>query len=159
MLGRAGVQRITVTLDDELLSALDRLMARSNATNRSEALRELLRLALRSDLPAERDCIGVMSYVIDPSRRNLGQRVPQGRQARHDATVAALAVPLDHDSTIEVAVMRGRIGEVEAYANSLFLERGVRHGSLSLIPVRTEIEVHEHGGAPHAHPHFRVLEG
>lgn len=153
------MQRITVTLDDDLLLALDQLMERSQATNRSEALRELLRHALKTDLPAERDCIGVISYVIDPSRRNLGQRVPQSRQARHDATVAALAVPLDHDSTIEVAVMRGRIGEVEAYANSLFLERGVRHGSLSLIPVRTEIEVHEHGGAPHAHPHFRVLEG
>jgi CopG family nickel-responsive transcriptional regulator len=153
------MQRITVTLDDDLLAALDQLMERSNATNRSEALRELLRHALRADLEAEHDCLGVISYVIDPSRRNLAQRVPQGRQARHDATVAALAVPLDHDSSIEVAVMRGRVGEVEAYANSLFLERGVRHGHVSLIPVKKEIEVHEHGGAPHAHPHFRVLDG
>lgn len=153
------MQRITVTLDDDLLAALDQLMERSNATNRSEALRELLWHALKSDLPAESDCIGVMSYVIEPARRNLGQRVPEGRQARHDATLAALAVPLDHDTTIEVAVMKGQTGDVEAYANSLFLERGVRHGHLALIPVRTEIEVHEHGGAPHAHPHFRVLGG
>lgn len=153
------MQRVTVTLDDDLLSALDRLMARSNATNRSEALRELLRQALRAELPADRDCIGVMSYVIDPSMRGLGQRVPQSRQARHDATLAALAVPLDHDTTVEVAVMKGRVGDVETYANSLFLERGVWHGHLARIPVRTEIEVHEHGGAPHAHEHFRVQNG
>lgn len=153
------MQRITVTLDDDLLAALDRLMERSNATNRSEALRELLRNALRSEVPEERDCIGVMSYVIDPSVRGLGQRVPQSRQARHDTAIAALAVPLDHDTSVEVAVIKGRVGDVEAYANGLFLERGVWHGHLALIPVRTEIEVHDHGGAPHPHVHFRVQNG
>lgn len=153
------MQRITVTLDDDLLAALDRLMERSNATNRSEALRELLRHALRTEQRPQGDCIGVMSYVLDPSQRDLGRRVPQGRQARHDKTLAALAVPLDHDTSIEVAVMKGPARDVEAYANSLFLERGVRHGQLSLIPGRTEIEVHEHGGKPHAHAHFRVQDG
>lgn len=150
------MQRITVTIDDDLLAALDQMMARSNATNRSEALRELLRHALRSELPDNRECIGVVSYVLDPSMRGLGQRVPQGRQDRHDTTIAALAVPLDHDTSVEVAVVKGRVGEVEAYANGLFLERGVWHGHLALIPVRTEIEIHEHGGAPHAHAHVRV---
>jgi len=153
------MQRITVTIDDDLLAALDQMMARSKATNRSEALRELLRHALRSELPEAHECIGVISYVLDPSMRGLGQRVPQSRQERHDATVAALAVPLDHDTSIEVAVLKARVGEVEAYANGLFLERGVWHGQLALIPVRTEIEVHEHGGDPQPHAHVRVQPG
>ena len=55
--------------------------------------------------------------------------------------------------------MRGPVGDVERYANALFLERGVRHGTVALIPVQTEIETHDHGDGPgHRHAHLRVLD-
>ena len=150
------MQRITMTIDDDLLAALDHLIQRSGATNRSEALRDLLRRALNHQTAADHCCIGIVSYAVDPAQRNLGQRLPQMRQERHDKTVAALSVPLDHDSSIEVAILRGRVDEVEDYANGLFLERGVRHGALALVPVQEHVETHHHGGKPHAHRHLKV---
>lgn len=153
------MQRITITIEDELLAELDAHMEASGATNRSEALRDLLRRALSREAPAGAECIGIVSYTLDLSRRDLGRRVPLGRHERHDHAVAALSVPLDHDEAVEVTVMRGHVGEVESYANGLFAERGVRHGRLALIPVHTEMELHEHGpeGA-HRHEHTRVRE-
>ncbi len=155
------MQRVTVTIEPALLDQLDAHMRRSGATNRSEALRDLIRQGLATKLaPGEQaECVGVISYALDQSVRDLGRRVPQSRHQHHDRAVAAMSVPLDHAAAVEVVVMRGTVGEVSGYAESLFLERGIRHGQLSMIPVRTEVEFHEHGqGKPHRHSHLRVQE-
>lgn len=150
--------RITISVEDDLLAALDAFMERSGVGNRSEAIREILRRGLAPEAAAEAECVGVLSYTLDPSTRDLGRRVPQSRQDRHDATVAALSAPLDHDASVEVTVMRGAVGDVRAYAESLFLERGVRHGRLALIPVQGEEAVHDHGGRAQPHRHLHVLD-
>lgn len=153
------MQRVTITIDDDLLGALDAFMQRSGAGNRSEALRDLLRRGLAPEAADDADCVAVLSYSLDPSLRELGRRVPMSRQDHHDSTVAALSVPMDHKTAVEISVMRGKVGEISDYANGLFLERGVRHGRLAMIPVEREVEFHLHGtGAPHSHSHFRVKD-
>ena len=153
------MQRVTITIDDDLLEALDAFMQRSGAGNRSEALRDLLRRGLAPEAPENADCVAILSYSLDPSMRELGRRVPISRQQHHDSTVAALSVPLDHQTAVEVAVMRGKVGKVSDYANGLFLERGVRHGKLAMIPVERAVEFHLHGtGAAHSHSHLRVKD-
>ncbi|PZX13733.1 CopG family nickel-responsive transcriptional regulator [Palleronia aestuarii] len=151
--------RITVSIEDHLLAELDAYMDRSGATNRSEAVRELIRRSLGRDAPDDAECIGVLSYALELSTRDLSRRVPQNRHARHDQAVATISVPIDHDVAVEVTVMRGALGGVEDFANGLFSERGVRHGRLALIPVETTRDVHSHGGAPHAHAHYKIRDG
>lgn len=158
--------RITISLETALLDELDAFMARSHATNRSEALRDLLRRALSRDAPDDAECLAIVTCTLDPTMRDLARRVPRTRHAHHDRTVAALSVPVDHDAALDVSVMRGRVADVQRYANALFLERGVRHGTVALIPVQTEIETHDHGhgagttgdGPGHRHAHLRVLD-
>jgi len=153
------MQRITISLEDALLTELDAFMARSGATNRSEALRDLLRRSLAPTAPTAAECLAVVTCTIDPTVRDLARRIPRTRHAHHDRTIAALSVPVDHDSALDVSVMRGPVGDVERYANALFLERGVRHGAVTLIPVQTEIATHDHGdGTEHRHAHLRVLD-
>lgn len=156
------MQRITIAIDDDLAAQLDGFIQESGAANRSEAIRDLVRrgLSARPDGPAQASCFGVVSCAIDQSVRNLAARVPQGRLERHDQTVAALSVPLDHTTSVDVTVMRGQVGDIAAYAQALFLERGVMHGALSLIPVAQDESHHVHNhGSPHAHTHLRVKSG
>lgn len=155
------MQRITIAIDD-LAAALDAHMGGTGAASRSEAIRDLMRrgLSARPDAPSDAPCFGIVSYAVDQSVRNLAVRVPQGRLDRHDQAVASLSVPLDHTTSIDVTVMRGPAGEVSAYAETLFLERGVIHGRLNLIPVAhdTQAHAHEEGGA-RSHTHLRVRSG
>ncbi|HEY0213305.1 MAG TPA: nickel-responsive transcriptional regulator NikR [Paenirhodobacter sp.] len=156
------MQRTTITLDDDLAAALDAHLTENGGQSRSEAIRDLLRRALGHSTPPPQgaDCYGVVSYVVDQSVRNLAARLPQGRLDRHDQTVAALSVPLDHSHAVEVSVMRGAARDVAAYAETLFLERGVMHGTLGLIPVIRDTDWHVHNdGTSHAHTHLRVLAG
>lgn len=154
------MQRITITMDDDLVAELDAHIDASGAFNRSEAIRDLVRrgLAARNRDRDSAGCYGVVSYAIDHSVRDLGRRVPQGRLDRHDQTVAALSVPVDHSSTVDVVVMRGTVGSVTDYAEGLFLERGILHGALHLIPVEAEVHTHSHDDDAPAHVHLRVQE-
>ncbi|MCC6007611.1 MAG: nickel-responsive transcriptional regulator NikR [Rhodobacteraceae bacterium] len=152
------MQRVTITIDDDLLARLDALMQETGARNRSETLRDLLRRALEGPTPKDAQCLGVLSCAVESARRDLGRRLAEHRLAHHDATIAALSVPLDHGAALEVIVAQGRVGAIERFANGLFLERGVRHGALSLVPVERLVERHAHGEAAHSHEHLRLRD-
>ena len=77
--------------------------------------------------------------------------------AHHDLSVATMRVALDHETCMEVAVLKGRTAEVEHFAEHVIAERGVRHGQLFVVPAEIETERHAHGdGRVHAHQHIRV---
>ncbi|EBA08608.1 nickel-responsive transcriptional regulator NikR [Sagittula stellata] len=153
------MQRTTIAIEDDLLAELDQQLERSGAINRSEAIRALLRRSLTRDTPQEVECIGVVSYTLDFSARELGRRVPHTCHSSHDQAVAALSVPLDHTNAMEVTVMSGRVADVEDDAHGLFAERGIRHGQLSLVPVKDVQQVHQHGrGQPHRHSHLTIKD-
>lgn len=156
------MQRVTITLTDEIAAELDRFMAASRAQNRSEAIRDLVRRALltRPDAPPSAPCLGVLSFTVDQSMRNLGARLAQRRLDDHDQTLAALSVPLDHSTSLEIEVMRGTVGSVGSAAEAQFLERGVAHGALALIPVAHSGPRHRHEEGPgHEHVHTLVQTG
>lgn len=71
------MQRVTLTLDDDLLAALDALSARRGYHNRSEAVRDILRDALNQDPPSPESRRGyaVLSYVYEHEKRELASRL------------------------------------------------------------------------------------
>ena len=153
--------RTTITMDEELTAELDAYIARSGTANRSEAIRDLVRRGLaaspdkREDLP----CIGIVSYTIDQTMPGLAKRLRDTRLDRHDELIFTASVPVDHSSTIDLAVMKTTVERVNDFAHALFLERGVRHGVVALTPIEEVVQLHAHdGGEPHAHVHLRVQE-
>jgi len=60
------MHRVTVTLDDELMVELDRLIEVRGYQNRSEAIRDLARAGLKQAAQedgSDQKCVGVLSYV------------------------------------------------------------------------------------------------
>lgn len=153
--------RTTITMDNELTAELDAYIEKSGAFNRSEAIRDLVRRGLNS-IPAQDDdlpCIGILSYTIDQTIPGLTKKLRLARLDRHDEFIFTASIPVDHSSTIDVAVMKGAVGRVNEFAQSLFLERGVRHGVVALTPIEEVTEHHTHDGSePHSHTHIRVPE-
>lgn len=152
------MQRITITIDDDLLNEVDALAARRGYPSRSEAFRDIVRDMVdrrRADAP-KTTCIATLSYVYDHVTRDLAQRLTQAHHDQHDLAVASLHVHLDHDSCLEVSVLRGSSGAVTGFANSLSTQRGVRHARLHLIPVEVSTTHHKHGGRSAAHSHLRA---
>jgi CopG family nickel-responsive transcriptional regulator len=97
-----------------------------------------------------------LAYVYDHETRDLGRRLNQAQHKHHDLQVATLHVHLDHDSCLEVAVLRGPAKAVRALADDTVSQRGVRHGQLHLVPAERAAGRHSHGGGPHDHEHIHA---
>jgi CopG family nickel-responsive transcriptional regulator len=155
------MQRITITVDDELVAAIDRIIAACGYQNRSEAIRDLARAGItqlqeQSDNP--QSGVAALVYVYDHQERALAKRLTGSFHQHHDLSVATMHVHLDHDSCMEIAVLRGAMRDVRQFARHVVSERGVRHGRLVTVPVEFENQMHAHGAEPgrrHLHVHVR----
>lgn len=131
------MQRITITVDDELMSDLDSLIAMKGYANRSEAIRDLVRASIKeSAVSADSlsDCVGVLSYVYQHNARELSKRLTSSHHEQHDMSVASLHVHLDADYCLEVSILRGPVHDVKQFADSIISQRAVVHGDLSITP-------------------------
>jgi CopG family nickel-responsive transcriptional regulator len=132
------MQRVTITIDDDLAAEIDAFMRARGYANRSEAIRDLARSGLsQSDLEVAQDrhCVATLSYVYDHAARGLPKRLTQDFHAHPGLAQATLHVHLDHDSCLEVTVLKGRSTDVKAFADHVIAERGVRHGHIAYMPV------------------------
>jgi CopG family nickel-responsive transcriptional regulator len=146
------MQRVTITVDDELVAELDRFMAVRGYANRSEAIRDLTRSGLQqaaTEVAGARPCIAALVYVYDHETRELAQRLTRDYHERHDLAQTTLHMHLDHESCMEVTVLKGRGTDVQEFADHIIAERGVRHGHVVYLPADG---AHTHSrGASHSH--------
>jgi CopG family nickel-responsive transcriptional regulator len=155
------MQRVTITLDDDLMKDLDRIIAARGYQNRSEAIRDLARSGLEQaaiEAGGARNCVAALVYVYDHHARELPKRLTQGFHDHHDLSQATMHVHLDHESCLEVTVLKGRGSEVQSFANHVIAERGVRHGHVVYVPApdgKTRRAAHDHGH-DHGHAHDRA---
>lgn len=153
------MQRVTITLPESLCAELDSFVSARQYDNRSEAMRDLLRRALRETSAAadDRQAMGVLSYVYDHHTRDLASRLMHHHHDHHALTVTTNHVHLDHDSCLETAILRGPVAALRAYADGVLGQRGVIHGNLFLIPIEQHDHMLKQGGhsTPHTHLHVK----
>ncbi len=139
------MERFTISLDESLAASFDRLIRERGYANRSEAVRDMIRRELetrRVEMAEAPHCVASLSYVYDHHERRLAERLTDLQHHAHDLVVSSMHVHLDHDNCLETLFLRGHTGEVRAFAEKLSAERGVRHGTLNLIPVESEAHPH-----------------
>jgi CopG family nickel-responsive transcriptional regulator len=141
----AAMERFTISLDESLAQAFDSLIHDRGYANRSEAVRDMIRRELENHRLESKEaphCIASLSYVYNHHERRLGERLTDLQHHAHDMVVSSMHVHLDHDNCLESVILRGHTEDVRAFAEKLSAERGVRHGTLNLIPVETEVTPH-----------------
>ena len=153
------MQRVTITIDDDLAAELDRFMSAHSYANRSEAIRDLARSGLQQSAHARsgtRPCVAALVYVYEHEKRELARRLTSDYHARHDLAQATLHVHLDEANCLEVTVLKGRGTDVQEFADHIIAERGVRHGHVVYLPsdealAHTSRTAHGHGQTRHGH--------
>ena len=157
------MERITISIDEELAAEFDQLIANRGYKNRSEAVRDLVRSHLeagRTRDVLDGHCVANLSYIYNHHERDLAERLTALQHGQHDLTVATMHAHLDHENCLESVILRGTTAAVRAFADSMAAERGVRHGQLNLVTVDiTGGQDHRHGYAPRGkvrtHVHMR----
>jgi CopG family nickel-responsive transcriptional regulator len=151
------MERFTISLDESLASQFDQLIADRGYSNRSEAVRDLIRGAIEGDRQRAKPsghCVANLSYVFNHHERELAERLTSLQHDHHDLTVAAMHTHLDHENCLETVILKGATTDVRQFADALIAERGVRHGKLNVIALEAE-QHHAHDEHGEAHVHYR----
>ena len=129
----SDITRFGVSLDGALLAQFDRVIARKGYTNRSEAIRDLIRESLvreQWELGTD-EVVGTLTLVYNHDVRDLSDKLTDLQHAHYKAIVSALHVHLDAHHCLEVLVLRGKAKELKSIADRLIGTRGVKHGTFS----------------------------
>uniref|UniRef100_Q07Q68 Putative nickel-responsive regulator n=1 Tax=Rhodopseudomonas palustris (strain BisA53) TaxID=316055 RepID=Q07Q68_RHOP5 len=150
------MERVTVSLADDLLEQFDEFIRRKGYMNRSEAVRDVLRDRLQEDRLSEHaapHCVACLSYVFNHHERELAQRIAEVQHAHHDLIRSTMHVHLDHENCLEVSLLEGPTEAVRELADSISAQTGIRHGRVNVVPVDVTVGSQTHQRRDHRHDH------
>lgn len=129
----SGLTRFGVSLDQELLGKFDNLIKLRRYTNRSEAIRDLIRETLvKEEWKRGGDVAGAIVLVYDHHKRELVNTLMDIQHDYGDIIISTQHVHLDHNNCLEVIVVRGRTKKVQDLFKRLRACKGVKHGELNM---------------------------
>ena len=129
------MQRVTISIDEDLGDAFDQLIAEQGYASKSEAIRDLVRRAVENRRVGDDhgSCVASLSYVYDHHTRDLAQRLTEMQHDHHGIVVATMHVHLDHEACLETMILKGPVKAVRSLADRTQAERGVRFTQINLI--------------------------
>jgi CopG family nickel-responsive transcriptional regulator len=130
------MQRLTISIEDDLATDFEALMQARGYGNRSEAIRDLVRRELgHAIVEAQPDalCVATLTYLYDHHERTVTNRLADMQHDHHELTVSAMHAHLDPDRCVETVILRGPAEQVRRFAHGVLAQRGVRQGGLHLV--------------------------
>ena len=132
--------RFGVSLEKPLLERFDSLIRERQYTNRSEALRDMIRRELvQREWREGHDVAGAITLIYDHHQRDVLSKVTDTQHGFQGVIISAQHIHLDHHNCLEIIAARGKAEEVQRLADALTSIKGVRHGTLSMSSTGREI--------------------
>ncbi|WP_417840485.1 nickel-responsive transcriptional regulator NikR [Terasakiella sp.] len=132
------MERITITIDDDLLADFDRLIEMKGYSNRSEGIRDAIRQLVKDQQIAENEeapCVGCVVYMYNHKERTLSTRLMETQHHHHDIPTATLHLHVDPENCLEATVLHGSVHQVRHMADQITSQTGVKYGKLHVIPL------------------------
>lgn len=142
--------RFGVSIEGELLERFDEQIKQKGYTNRSEAIRDLIRdRIVKEEWNSDDETVGTITIVYDHHTRELMGHLTHLQHSFEGEIKSVLHIHLDHHNCLEVLVVQGKGHLLKAFADKLASTRGVKHGTLAmattgkLIPTKGGHHEHE----------------
>lgn len=126
--------RFGISLDNVLLERFDSLIEGEGYSNRSEAIRDLIRDALVMEEweTSTTETVGAITIVYSHDKRELTDTLTDLQHRYYNAIVSSMHIHLDEHNCLEVIVVRGKAKDIKVIADRLIGTKGVKHGKLSV---------------------------
>ena len=125
------VKRFGVSLEEELLTELDRLVVKHHFPNRSQAIRFLIKkYSVEDEWEGNKEVAGAIILVYNHHKRDLQTKSTDVQHDFHHLILSVQHVHLDHHNCLETIAIKGKAKDLKNLANQLIAIKGVKHGEL-----------------------------
>jgi CopG family nickel-responsive transcriptional regulator len=120
--------RFGVSLEEDLLVRFDQRIKQRKYTNRSEAIRDLIREELiKKEWTDNKEVTGAITLVYDHHTRKLVTKVLDVQHDYHTCILSSQHIHLDHHNCFEIIVTKGKSKEIEELYQKLKSIKSVKH--------------------------------
>ncbi len=127
------VIRFGVSLEKELSDRFDKHIKSKHYTNRSEAIRDLIRETLvKAHWQTGHEVAGAVTMIYDHHKRDLVNRLMDIQHDYLHEIVSTQHIHIDHHNCLEIIAVKGKPQNIQALADLLKSVKGVKHGTLSM---------------------------
>ncbi len=122
--------RFGVSIETGLLNKFDKLSSKKGYSNRSEALRDLIRDKLVSEQIDDVNamCFGIITFVYDHHKREIDKTLNSFQHDYFKSILFTTHVHIDHDNCMEMVIVKDKAGTVKMLADQILSFKGVKHG-------------------------------
>jgi len=126
------LQRLSVSLDDELVRQFDAKIKAEGCPTRSKAVGDLIRASLvKTEWKSGSEVAGAIVMVYDHHKSDISKKLTSVQHDFHKVILSSQHVHLDHDNCLEIIAVQGRPKDVETLLSRLKSVKGLKHVSLS----------------------------
>ena len=127
-----NITRFGVSIEPELLKKFDKLIKKKGYTNRSEAIRDIIRknLITEKTQDPQAEAIGTLTMIYDHHTGNLTNRLLDIQHEHTKEILSTTHIHIDHHNCLEVLVLKGKTGNIQKLADNIKSLKGIKHGEL-----------------------------
>jgi CopG family nickel-responsive transcriptional regulator len=129
------VSRISISLPEDLLSDLDRMVETRGFESRSQAVNDMLHQFLLEHKCDQGDdvMVGIVALFYKNSVPGLQKQLADLQFRYIDEVISSLHIHLMHNQTMEVILVQGPARKLQMIADEMTSRRGVSSGKMHLI--------------------------
>ncbi|WP_430974539.1 nickel-responsive transcriptional regulator NikR [Sunxiuqinia rutila] len=128
-----SVSRFGVSLEKDLLDALDQYVKENHFSNRSQAIRQLIsRNIAEQKWQCNNLVAGSVTLVYDPSRREILAQLADVMAQYHEEILSTQRLILSPAKHMEILAIKGVAKRLTELADKLITIKGIQHGKLSM---------------------------
>lgn len=133
----SSLKRFGVSMEGPLLRKFDYLIRQKGYTNRSEAVRDLVRDALIQKSWEEEDQIVAGSILLfyNHHQRNLHEELTKIQHDTHGNILATTHFHIDEANCLELIIVKGKAKELQLLSNRMTRLKGVKYGKFTVALV------------------------
>jgi CopG family nickel-responsive transcriptional regulator len=127
------VSRFGVSLEKDLLDALDEYVIENHFSNRSQAIRQLIsRNVVERKWQCNNYVAGSVTLVYDPHRRDILNLLADIQETYHQEILSSQRVILEKSKHMEIFAVKGVASRLTELADQLISIKGIQHGKLTM---------------------------
>ncbi len=130
-------KRFGISLPPDLLEKFDEKIDEKMYTNRSEAIRDLIRDYLVEDKweSPEGEVVGALTLIYDHEQRRISDKLTDLQHKDYAHIISTMHIHLDEHNCMETMAIKGEAEQVKKISDKLISTKGVKHGKLVMTSV------------------------
>jgi CopG family transcriptional regulator, nickel-responsive regulator len=128
-----SVTRFGISIEQELLEALDEYVKENQFSNRSQAIRHLIsKNIVEHKWQCNNLVAGSITLIYDPHKREILNQIASIQEEFYHDILSTQRFMLEKDKCLEIVTVKGIAKKLTLLSDSLISIKGILHGKLSM---------------------------